>query len=83
LSALEKMVDYAMDAGIPYFCVNVPLDRCRSCDYDKEIVSDTCPICGSHDIERLRRITGYLTSSLEYWNKGKQNEERLREKHNR
>lgn len=32
-------------------------------------------------IERLRRITGYLTSDLRFWNKAKQAEERDRVKH--
>ena len=31
---------------------------------------------------RLRRITGYLTNSLERWNDGKRAEERDRVKHN-
>lgn len=31
---------------------------------------------------RLRRITGYLTNSLERWNNGKRAEERDRVKHN-
>jgi ribonucleoside-triphosphate reductase len=82
LPALEKIVDYAMDKGIPYFAVNLPIDRCRSCGYDSEILGDNCPECGSTDIERLRRITGYLTSSTEYWNKGKRDEESRRVKHN-
>lgn len=33
------------------------------------------------DIERIRRITGYLTGTLESWNDGKQAEEQDRVKH--
>lgn len=32
--------------------------------------------------ERLRRITGYLTSDLRYWNDAKKSEEHDRVKHN-
>jgi ribonucleoside-triphosphate reductase len=31
LSALEKIVNYAMDKDIPYFAVNVPSDTCLGC----------------------------------------------------
>ena len=31
--------------------------------------------------ERLRRITGYLTSTVDRWNSGKQSEEKDRVKH--
>lgn len=33
------------------------------------------------DIQRLRRITGYLTNSVERWNDAKQHEEKDRVKH--
>ena len=32
--------------------------------------------------EKLRRITGYLTSTLDKWNNAKKAEEKDREKHN-
>lgn len=60
LGALETIVNYAMDHDIPYFAVNVPNDTCMECGYCDEI-GDTCPECGSHNIRRLRRVTGYLT----------------------
>ena len=57
LEALETIVSYAMDKDIPYFAVNVPVDNCEDCGYSDEM-GDTCPICGSKNISRLRRVTG-------------------------
>lgn len=57
LSALETMVNYAMDKDIPYFAVNVPNDMCMDCGYTDDL-NDECPECGSHRIQRLRRVTG-------------------------
>lgn len=83
LSALETIVNYAMDHDIPYFAVNVPNDTCMECGYCDEI-GDTCPECGSHNIRRLRRVTGYLTGDYTTaFNLGKQQEVELRVKHNR
>ncbi|MGB6127450.1 MAG: anaerobic ribonucleoside-triphosphate reductase, partial [Psychrilyobacter sp.] len=53
----------------------------RSCGY-KGIIECACPICGSKEISRTRRITGYLTGDLDGWNSYKQAEERDRAKHN-
>ena len=44
------------------------------------MIYSKCPVCGSDDILRMRRITGYLTGSLESWNSAKQAEERDRVK---
>lgn len=81
LEALETIVDYAMDHDIPYFAVNVPNDTCENCGYQDEIGNE-CPECGSCDISRLRRVTGYLTGDYKTaFNKGKQDEVEHRIKH--
>lgn len=81
LEALEQIVNYAMDKDIPYFAVNVPVDNCMDCGYSDEI-GTTCPECGSDNIQRLRRVTGYLTGSYkDAFNKGKQQEVEMRRKH--
>lgn len=46
----------------------------------RSVVSERERGKGSH-FERLRRITGYLVGSMEYWNDGKKAEERDRVKH--
>ena len=81
LEALETIVNYAMDKDIPYFAVNVPNDTCMSCGYTDEI-NETCPMCEGEDIQRLRRVTGYLTGNYTTaFNKGKQQEVEYRVKH--
>ena len=81
LEALEQIVNYAMDKDVPYFAVNVPNDTCLECGYCDEF-NDTCPVCGSHEIQQLRRVTGYLTGNYKTaFNKGKQQEVEKRVKH--
>lgn len=81
LDALEILVNYAMDKDIPYFAINVPNDQCMECGYCDEM-NDTCPKCGSKEIKRLRRVTGYLTNDYKTsFNKGKQQEVEMRVKH--
>nr|DAF87289.1 MAG TPA: anaerobic ribonucleoside triphosphate reductase [Siphoviridae sp. ctnPP24] len=80
IDALEKVVNYAMDKDIPYFAINVPNDTCLECGYCDEF-NDECPMCGSHNIQQLRRVTGYLTGNYKTaFNKGKQQEAEQREK---
>ena len=81
IEALETIVNYAMDKDIPYFALNVPLDSCNDCGYQDEI-GEKCPQCGSTNISRLRRVTGYLTGNYKTaFNRGKQAETEQRVKH--
>ncbi len=81
LSALETIVLYAMDKDIPYFAINVPNDQCTQCGYIDEI-GDNCPVCNGTKINRLRRVTGYLTGDYKSaFNYGKQKEVEDRIKH--
>ena len=74
ITSLEEMVVYAMDKDIPYFAINFPIDNCKDCGYSGEMDGDTCPICGSKNIEHLGRVTGYLSSDVRRFNYGKQRE---------
>ena len=78
--AILKIVKVMQDAGIGYGSINHPIDTCRKCGH-RGVIYSKCPVCGSDDISRMRRITGYLTGSLESWNSAKQAEERDRVKH--
>ena len=81
LSALETIVNYAMDKDIPYFAINVPNDMCTNCGYCDDI-NNVCPMCGCGEIRRLRRVTGYLTGDYKTaFNEGKQQEVEMRVKH--
>ena len=83
LDALEQIVTYAMNKDIPYFAINVPNDTCLNCGWTGEIANE-CPECGSKNISRLRRVTGYLTGSYkDAFNPGKIAEVEDRYKHSK
>ena len=80
LDALETLVNYAMDKDIPYFAINIPNDTCNDCGFTGEF-NDVCPMCGSRNINHLRRVTGYLTGDYKTafnWGKQKETEDRFR-----
>ncbi len=81
ISALETLVNYAMDKDIPYFAINIPVDNCNDCGYSGEF-NDICPECGGRNVSHLRRVTGYLTGSYkDSFNLGKQAETEDRFRH--
>lgn len=82
LDALETIVNYAMDKDIPYFAINVPNDTCMNCGFTDDL-NDSCPECGSTDIQRLRRVTGYISTDYHNFNLGKQQEVEMRYKHSK
>lgn len=79
--AVEKIIDTAMhNTRIPYLAINFPIDTCHECGYSGEI-EESCPVCGSTHIVRLRRVTGYLSQDYRKFNKGKFDECNDRVKH--
>ena len=79
--AIEQIIDYAFkELDIPYLAFNFPIDSCLDCGFQGEF-NDHCPECGSHNIQQLRRVTGYLTTDYRHFNKGKQSEVEHRVKH--
>lgn len=81
LESLETLVNYAMDKDIPYFAINVPNDLCYDCGYQGDF-NDHCPECGSHNIQQLKRVSGYITGDYRTaFNDGKIDETERRFKH--
>ena len=80
IEAIETIVNYAMDHDIPYFALNFPLDSCNNCHAQGDF-NGVCPECGSEDIDELRRVTGYLSTTKKHFNRGKQLETDDRVKH--
>ena len=79
--AVEDIIDYAFKTlDIPYLAFNFPIDSCLDCGYQGEF-NDKCPECNSHNIQQLRRVTGYLTTDWHNFNDGKQAEVNDRVKH--
>lgn len=70
--AIADVVDLMDKYNMGYCSVNHNRNRCMNCGYeDAASELDTCPKCGSHDIDRLQRITGYLVGTTERWNSAK------------
>ena len=70
--AIMDIVDLLDKYNIGYCSVNHNRNRCMACGYeDAQQELKVCPKCGSNDIDRLQRITGYLVGTTERWNKAK------------
>ena len=72
LEAFENIIRQMAAADMGYAGINFPIDECRSCG-NQGIFEAECPACGSIDIRRVRRITGYL-SSVDRFNDAKKAE---------
>ncbi len=70
--AIADIVDLMDRYNIGYCSVNHNRNRCMECGYeDASADLQECPKCGSHAIDRLQRITGYLVGTTERWNNAK------------
>ena len=73
--AIMKVVDMMDQYNIGYGSVNHNRNRCLDCGFEnstKEL--DACPKCGSNNLDKLQRITGYLVGTTDRWNKAKLSE---------
>ena len=69
--AVKEVIDASIKNGVNYLGINFPLDNCRRCG---ELGTfDDCPKCGSNDIYRVRRVSGYL-EALDFFTTGKKAE---------
>ena len=70
--AIMDVVDLMDKNDMGYCSVNHNRNRCMDCGYeDASEGLKECPRCGSHNIDRLQRITGYLVGTTDRWNSGK------------
>ena len=70
--AIMDIVDLMDKNNIGYCSVNHNRNRCMNCGYeDAQDNLTTCPKCGSTNIDKLQRITGYLVGTTERWNQSK------------
>lgn len=72
---LQELIEEGIAAGIHYFGVNFPLDRCGECGVSG--VFDVCPVCGSKRVTHIRRVSGYL-EILDGFTNGKKHEANTR-----
>ena len=67
-----QTVDLMHKYNIGYGSVNHNRNRCMTCGYeDSQADLKVCPKCGSTDIDKLQRITGYLVGTTDRWNSAK------------
>ena len=70
--AVMQIVDIMDKYNIGYGSVNHNRNRCMTCGYeDSQADLKVCPKCGSTDIDKLQRITGYLVGTTDRWNSAK------------
>lgn len=54
------LIDFAAGSGCNYFCTNVKVTVCNSCDFIDKRTMKSCSKCGSANIDYATRIIGYL-----------------------
>lgn len=70
--AVMAFVDLIDKFNIGYGSVNHNRNRCIDCGYENaDAKIEKCPHCGSTNIDRLQRITGYLVGTTDRWNSAK------------
>ncbi len=70
--AIANVVDLMDKYNMGYCSVNHNRNRCIHCGYeDAQEGLKACPRCGSKDIDKLQRITGYLVGTTDRWNSAK------------
>ncbi|MGI6677552.1 MAG: anaerobic ribonucleoside-triphosphate reductase [Dehalobacterium sp.] len=73
LEAVETIIRHMAASDIGYAGINFPIDYCLGCSHLGVINEDSCPICNSNAIRRVRRITGYF-STVDRFNDAKRAE---------
>ena len=69
---IMSVVDMMDKLNMGYGSVNHNRNRCMDCGYENATPSlEKCPKCGSTNIDKLQRITGYLVGTTDRWNHGK------------
>jgi len=70
--AIMSIVDLMDKYNIGYASVNHNRNRCLDCGFENaEADLEVCPHCGSKNIDKLQRITGYLVGTTDRWNAAK------------
>lgn len=72
IEAIRQIVDLIDTHNIGYGSINHHRNRCLDCGYEDAQKNLTeCPHCGSHNIDEIERITGYLVGTTDRWNSSK------------
>ena len=75
IEAVSDAIAFAEKSGVSYLGINFPLDICKKCG--KHGTFDRCSYCGSDDVLRIRRVSGYLEDT-NFFTSGKRAEVKRR-----
>jgi ribonucleoside-triphosphate reductase len=75
-----QLLNIAAHTGCNYFCINVKITICNQCEKIDKRTLNSCPHCGSHDIDYGTRVIGYL-KRVSSFSKGRRTEHSLRHYH--
>jgi len=73
----RQLLRVASEYGCSYFTFNCKNTVCNDCGYISKDTLDTCPKCGSKNLDYLTRIIGYL-KRVSSFNEARQVEESMR-----
>ena len=73
----RQLLKVASEYGCSYFTFNCKNSVCNDCGYISKDTLDVCPKCGSHNIDYLTRIIGYL-KRVSSFAEARQTEEKMR-----
>ena len=73
----RQLLRVASEYGCSYFTFNCKNTVCNDCGYISKDTLDVCPKCGSHNLDYLTRIIGYL-KRVSSFNEARQKEEHMR-----
>ena len=73
----KKLLDVSAKEGCDYFCFNIKITICNTCEHIDKRTLDKCSKCGSKDIDYGTRIIGYL-KRVSAFSEGRQKEHSLR-----
>lgn len=73
----RHLLKVASEYGCSYFTFNCKNSVCNDCGHISKDTLDVCPKCGSHNIDYLTRIIGYL-KRVSSFNEARQIEEHMR-----
>lgn len=63
LEAVEAIIRQMAASDMGYAGINFPIDFCNGCSHTGVIDAESCPVCGTENISRIRRITGYFSTT--------------------
>ena len=81
--SIYHVVDIMDKLNIGYGSINHNRNRCMDCGHEDALDNEViCPKCGSNNLDKLQRITGYLVGTTDRWNNAKLAELKDRIQHN-